>query len=284
MDQAGSGRLRSVAARLLPGKDPTVTVSPDIRYARADDGVHIAYQVLGEGPTDLLFVTLFSNLVHVWQEPRWAAFHERLSSFARLILFDKRGTGLSDRPNQLPTLEARIDDVRVVLDAVGSERATLFGSMEGGQITALFAATDPQRTDRLVLYNTVARHVRSDEHPWGPTPEAWRTWVAEVGERWGDAAFMQRLLRSIDQELARDPSFVAWYTDEARLAASPAAVAEIYRIMGETDITDVLPAIPRSHLAPAPRRSSRHDGVPGLPDPRRRGRRAPRERLPDVGR
>jgi class 3 adenylate cyclase len=220
-----------------------MTPSPDIRYARADDGVNIAYQVLGDGPTDLLFVTLFSNLVHLWQQPRWAAFHERLSSFARLILFDKRGTGLSDRPTELPSLERRMDDVRVVLDSVASERVTLVGSMEGGQMTALFAASHPQRTDRLVLYNTVARYVRSDEHPWGLTPEAWREWVTEVGDGWGNAAFMERHLRSIDAELASDPSFVAWYTDEARMAASPAAAAELYRIMGETDITDVLPAI-----------------------------------------
>src|SRR4028118_1272497 len=126
----------------------------DTHYARSGD-VKIAYQVVGSGPLDLVFVPGFiSNLDHYWDEPSLARFLTRLSSFSRLILFDKRGTGLSDRVGSLPTLEDRMDDVRAVMDAVGSERAALFGISEGGAMSMLFAATYPDRTHALVLYGS----------------------------------------------------------------------------------------------------------------------------------
>jgi pimeloyl-ACP methyl ester carboxylesterase len=129
---------------------------PETRYAKSGD-VHIAYQVIGNGPIDLVFVPGFiSHVDHVWDEPRWAGFLERLASFSRLICFDKRGTGLSDRVSAIPTLEERMDDVRAVMDAVGSERAALFGISEGGPMSLLFAATYPERTVALTLFGSYA--------------------------------------------------------------------------------------------------------------------------------
>src|SRR5437867_4433370 len=125
----------------------------------------IAYQVVGDGPIDLAFVPFAISTVFTWQHPLFATFYKRLASFSRLILFDKRGTGASDRPRTPPTLEAQMDDVRAVLDAVGSEQAALFGAGHGGQMAALFAATYPERTVALVLYSTFARLPgTADEH------------------------------------------------------------------------------------------------------------------------
>src|SRR5919201_4199740 len=130
--------------------------TPETRYAKSGD-VSIAYQVVGEGPLDLVLVPGFvSHLELDWKEPSFARFLGRLASFSRLILFDKRGTGLSDPVTQLPTLEQRMDDVRAVLDAVGSQRAALLGVSEGGPMCALFAATYPDRTDALVIYGSYA--------------------------------------------------------------------------------------------------------------------------------
>ena len=128
-----------------------MTAIPDIRYARSGD-VAIAYQVFGEGPVDLVFVPFFGNIRWSWEQPLFARFPERLASFSRLILFDKRGTGLSDRPRTL-TLETQMDDIRAVLDEVGSERAALLGTIQGSHLCALFAATYPERTRALVLYH-----------------------------------------------------------------------------------------------------------------------------------
>jgi pimeloyl-ACP methyl ester carboxylesterase len=153
---------------------------PETRYAKSGD-VHIAYQVIGKGPFDLVFVPGFiSHVDHVWDEPRWAGFLERLASFSRLICFDKRGTGLSDRVSAIPTLEERMDDVRAVMDAVGSERAALFGISEGGPMSLLFAATYPERTIALTLFGSYALF---------PTavmaPERLAGFLQEVEESWG---------------------------------------------------------------------------------------------------
>ena len=133
--------------------------SPETRYAKTADGVHIAYQVVGDGPVDMVFVMgWLSNVEAMWEEPAFARFLDRLSRFSRLILFDKRGVGLSDRvsDDRLPNLETRMDDVRAVMDAVGSERAVVFGVSEGGPMSMLFAATYPERTVALALYGTAA--------------------------------------------------------------------------------------------------------------------------------
>ena len=143
---------------------------PETRYTRSGD-VNIAYQVVGDGPFDLVYVPGWvSNLEVFWEGTKSRRFFERLASFSRLILFDKRGTGLSDRvrDDELPTLEQRMDDVRAVLDAVGSQRAALLGHSEGGSMSTLFAATYPERTIALVLFGVFAKRLRSDDYPWAP--------------------------------------------------------------------------------------------------------------------
>src|ERR1700730_6509622 len=144
---------------------------PETKYAKSGD-VSIAYQVLGSGKLDLIYVMGWvSNIEYFWQEPSMDRFMRRLSSFSRLIIFDKRGTGLSDKVANLPILEQRIDDVRAVMDAVGSEKAALFGVSEGGTMSAAFAAMHPERTKALIMYGSYAKRVWSVDYPWAPTPE-----------------------------------------------------------------------------------------------------------------
>src|SRR5919204_4194120 len=161
-------RLR-VSTRTRIGMEP-----PETRYTRSGD-VSIAYQVVGEGPLDLVYVPgWISNVELMWEEPSHAHVLDRLARFSRLILFDKRGTGLSDpvQLDRLPSLEERMDDVRAVMDAAGSEHAAVFGFSEGGLMSVLFAATYPERVTALVLYGTFAKRVWSPDYPWAPTPEA----------------------------------------------------------------------------------------------------------------
>jgi pimeloyl-ACP methyl ester carboxylesterase len=161
---------------------------PQTRYAKTTDGVHIAYHVVGTGPFDLVYVPGWvSNVEMMWEEPRLAAFLERLASFARLIVFDKRGTGLSDPvPDpELPGLERRMDDVRAVMDAAGSERAALLGHSEGGNMCILFPATFPERTSALVLVGCFAKRSRADDYPWAPDPVERERDIAETERTWG---------------------------------------------------------------------------------------------------
>ncbi len=161
-----------VSPGILP-VGPALPRPPETMYARSGD-VNIAYQVVGDAPLDLVFVMGWvSHMEYFWREPSFARFLMRLASFSRLILFDKRGTGLSDRVpiDQLPTLEQRMDDVRAVMDAVGSERAALCGVSEGGPMCSLFAATYPEKTLALVMIGTYAKRIRDAEYPWGPTAE-----------------------------------------------------------------------------------------------------------------
>jgi pimeloyl-ACP methyl ester carboxylesterase len=151
----------------------TLTVPPDTRYATARDGVNIAYQVLGKGPPDLVVIFPFvSHLDLNWDSPASARFLEELGRFARVIMFDKRGMGLSDPVDEAPTLEVRMDDARAVMDAVGSERAALFGMSEGATMAVLFAATYPERVSSLILWGAMARAVEDDDYPWAPPREA----------------------------------------------------------------------------------------------------------------
>src|SRR5688500_5103229 len=160
-------------------------MTPETRYAKSGD-VNIAYQVLGSGSPDLIYVMGWvSNIEYFWEEPSMNRFLRRLSSFARLILFDKRGTGLSDKLVNLPTLEQRMDDVRAVMDAVGSERAALFGVSEGGPMSALFAATYPERTTALIMYGSYAKRVWSADYPWAPTPEQRQVFFDSIKNGWG---------------------------------------------------------------------------------------------------
>jgi len=158
---------------------------PETHYARSGD-VNIAYQVVGDGPFDLVFVMGWvSHLEFFWKEPSFARFLRRLASFSRLILFDKRGTGLSDRMSALPTLEERMDDVRAVMEAVGSERAALLGVSEGGPMCSLFAATYPGKTSALVMIGTYAKRLWDPDYPWAPTVENRGMFFDEIRDHWG---------------------------------------------------------------------------------------------------
>jgi class 3 adenylate cyclase/pimeloyl-ACP methyl ester carboxylesterase len=213
---------------------------PEIEYTRSGD-VAIAYQTYGDGPRDLVLVPMFSNLVFPWSNADWRAMYERLASFSRLIMFDKRGTGLSDRPRDLGPLETRMDDIRAVLDAVGAERATLVGMIEGGQTCALFAATYPERTEALVLANTPARAVRAEDYPYGIPEDEWRAQLRDIRERWGARDYFEAQARQINPD--GDEEFVEWFVTCQRFCASPGAALTFYRVYGETDLREMLPTI-----------------------------------------
>ena len=207
---------------------------PEIEYAPSGD-LSIAYQVVGEGPIDLVFAPLMISTVFSWQHPVYTDFYRRLASFSRLILFDKRGTGASDRPRTPPTLEAQMDDVRAVLDAVGSEQAALFGTGHGGVMCALFAATYPERTSALVLYN-----------PWRQlpgTPDEHRAMIREHRQTWGRGDEIERVVREQYPSFADDQDFIRAVKTVIRSSASPSAAAEYIRTVAEADITEVLPTI-----------------------------------------
>jgi class 3 adenylate cyclase len=210
----------------------------ETRYAKSGD-VNIAYQVVGEGPLDLVLVPGFvSHLEIDWEDPGYAHYLSRLASFARLIRFDKRGTGLSDRPGGLPDLETRMDDVRAVMDAAGSERAALFGYSEGGPLSVLFAATYPDRVTALVLYGTYAKRRDPDEdYPWAPTWEARQTYSEELEREWGWESDMQRMSPSADEAMAR------WWSSRARAAASPGAARDLILMNSNIDVRALLPAV-----------------------------------------
>jgi class 3 adenylate cyclase/pimeloyl-ACP methyl ester carboxylesterase len=209
---------------------------PDVRYARSGD-VAIAYQVIGDGPQDVVLVPDWvSNLVWMWHSPYWRGFYERISAFARLIVFDKRGTGLSDRPRFFPDLETRIDDLRAVLDAVGSERAALVASHEGCWMASLFAATFPERTRSLALYHPWLG--RSDPRLEMDSDED----LLDLRNRWGTNEFADEVLAR-QSTLAADEEYRRWHRDDMRLSASPAGAYAFFKMMTEVDFRDVYPAI-----------------------------------------
>ena len=214
---------------------------PETRYARSGD-VNIAYQAVGEGPLDLVYVPGWvSNVELMWQEPRSTRFLERLASFSRLILFDKRGTGLSDPvpESDLPSLEQRMDDVRAVMDAVGSERAALFGHSEGGNMVCLFAATHPDRTVGVVTFGVFAKRLWSEDYPWAPTPEERERYIQEVERMWGSDESLASLTSSGED----DRAFARWLSSYLRQGASPRAAAALARMNTYIDVREVLPTI-----------------------------------------
>ena len=227
-----------VAPRQL---EPALPRPPETMYARSGD-VNIAYQVIGDAPLDLVFVMGWvSHLEYFWREPSFARFLLRLASFSRLILFDKRGTGLSDRVpiNQLPTLEQRMDDVRAVMDAVGSERAALCGVSEGGPMCSLFAATYPEKTTALVMIGTYAKRIRDAEYPWGPTLEQREQFFCAMREQWGGPVGIDERAPSV----ASDPQFRDWWATYLRMGASPGAAVALTKMNAEIDVRNVLPSI-----------------------------------------
>jgi len=212
---------------------------PQTRYTKSGE-VSIAYQVLGQGPPDLVYIPGWvSNIEIFWEEPALARFLTRLASFSRLILFDKRGTGLSDRVAEMPNLEVRMDDVRAVLDAVGSERAALFGSSEGGVMCALFAATYPSRTSALVMHGSYARLTSAQDYPWGPTAEERSAFIDQAMREWGGPIGLDDRAPS----MAHDERFRGWWARYLRLSVSPAAFATLSCMNAQIDIRHVLPAI-----------------------------------------
>ena len=224
-----------------PGVDPLVAGQPQTRYARSGT-VSIAYQVIGDGPRDLVFVAGWvTHLEAGWDEPLLARFRRRLASFSRLILFDKRGTGMSDRvaDRDLPTLEERMDDVRAVMDAAGSERAAILGHSEGGPMAMLFAATYPDRTTALITIGAYARRVWDPEYPWAPTPEQRQRFFDLIERDWGSEVD----LATVAPTLANDEPFKRRYASYSRLSASPGAALVLARMNTDVDVRAVLPAI-----------------------------------------
>ncbi len=214
---------------------------PQTRYARSGE-VNIAYQVLGDGPVDIVFVMGWvSHLEYFWLEPRFARFLRRLASFSRLILFDKRGTGLSDRVpiDQLPTLEQRMDDVRAVMEAAGSKRAVIVGVSEGGPMSALFAATYPERTQGLVMIGTYAKRIRDTSYPWGPTAEQRNRFIESIRDQWGGPVGIEDRAPS----LAGDAAFRSWWAAYLRMGASPSAAIALTRMNAAIDVRHVLEAV-----------------------------------------
>jgi pimeloyl-ACP methyl ester carboxylesterase/DNA-binding CsgD family transcriptional regulator len=209
------------------------------RYARSGD-VNIAYQVVGDGPIDVVLVLGWvSHLAFIWELPAMADFLNRLASFSRLILFDKRGCGMSDRVHPLPTLEQRMDDVRAVMDAAGSKSAALIGISEGGVMSALFAATYPQRADGLIINGSYASALRRPGYPWGLTEEHLGRRMAKVRDRWDTGLTLEGWAPS----QLNNPEAIRWWARFTQTSASPGDAVELLRMNTLIDIRDILATI-----------------------------------------
>jgi class 3 adenylate cyclase len=215
-------------------------VQPETRYASGSDGL-IAYQVVGEGSLDLVYLSGSTSHVDVrWESRQFSTFYEGLASFSRLIGFDRRGNGASDRPSgAMPTWEEWADDLLVVMDAVGSDRAAVFGHLDAGPMAMLFAATYPERTSALVLGNTGARFLVDDDYPQGLTSEFVETYLRFVEERWGTEEFAA----AVSPSVAADPAARQWFAKYMRASASPRAAAAQIRSATELDLRRILPSI-----------------------------------------
>jgi pimeloyl-ACP methyl ester carboxylesterase len=216
----------------------TLSVRPVTRYATAKDGVNIAYQVVGEGTQDLVVIAPFvSHLDLYWDSPASTRFLEKLGEFARVILFDKRGMGLSDPVDEAPTLEVRMDDARAVMDEIGSERAALFGMSEGAPMAILFAATYPDRVSSLILWGAMARAVADDDYPWAPPREALIAANDElIAPLWGQGATIEVFNPSV----ADDPRARELWARLERQSASPGRVRSLFEMFLDFDVRDVL--------------------------------------------
>ena len=224
-----------------PALPEPAAVLPTTRYVRSGD-VNLAYQIVGEGPPDLVLVPGWvSNVECFWEEPRVSRFLRRLASIGRLILLDKRGTGLSDRVpiHSLPTLEERMTDVRAVMDAVGSKRATLVGYSEGGAMCALFAATYPDRAAGLVMIGSYARRLRAPDHPWGVSADDYARNIQVIRRDWGGPLGLEKRAPSV----ANDEAFSRWWARFLRMSASPGAAVTLTEMNRDLDVRHVLPAV-----------------------------------------
>ena len=212
---------------------------PDTRYAKSGD-IHIAYQVVGDGPIDLVFLPgLFSQVEHQWEEPSFAHFLGRLASFSRLIPIDARGTGLSDRAPVLPPMEEQMDDVLAVLDEVGSSSAAFLGLSQAGPMAMLFAASHPQRTKALVLYGTYATPRQRNGYPWGRTAEWMEDYERLIDQKWGSGLFLSQVAPS----RVEDQSFRQWWGRLERLSYGPGNALAYFRMNSEIDVRPILSTI-----------------------------------------
>jgi pimeloyl-ACP methyl ester carboxylesterase/DNA-binding CsgD family transcriptional regulator len=219
-------------------------VQPETRYAKSGP-VNVAYQVVGEGPSDLILVPGFVSHVEVaWEQPRLARFLNRLASFARLIVFDKRGTGMSDPVAAPPSMHQRMDDIRAVMDAAGSSAGTLLGISEGGTLSLLFARAHPERATSLILYGSWARRVAAADYPYGPSEDELEAVIDRMGQAWASGEWWDGGAPSAsDDERHRN-----WWARYLRMAASPAMAQKVIRMNMRMDIRDQLPLIDQPTL------------------------------------
>jgi class 3 adenylate cyclase len=216
---------------------------PDVSYARSGD-VAIAYQTTGAGPTDIVFVRgIAGDLLSTWEQPLLVRHVEGLASHGRLLMLDRRGTGLSDRVREVPSAETTMDDIRAVMDATGSERAVLFTGSTSTGIGVLFAATYPDRCMGLILIDPRIRGIGDADYPWAPPEAEWRTRLAEVRAGWGDRAYLEDLAREWAPEAADDPAFREWFVWHMRRSLSPGAALTSFRAAMDLDVRDVLGAV-----------------------------------------
>jgi pimeloyl-ACP methyl ester carboxylesterase len=216
---------------------------PDVRYARSGE-VSIAYATVGEGPVDVVFVRGFAgDLISAWEQPLLRRFIEDVAEFARVTMLDKRGTGLSDRVREVPTLETRMDDLRAVMDDVGAEDAVVWTAQEGARLASLLAATYPERTRGLVLFDPSAKGRRTADYPWALDEAEWRTRLREIREGWGRTEFLDARLAEWAPERCDDPDFRLWFLAHMRRGLSPGSALAFFRMTMESDVTDVLPVV-----------------------------------------
>jgi class 3 adenylate cyclase len=214
-----------------------------VSYARSGD-VAIAYQLVGEGVPDIVFVRgIAGDLLSTWEQPLLVRHVEGLAACGRVIMLDKRGTGLSDRVREVQSVEATMDDVRAVMDAVGSESAVLWTGSTSTGISVLFAATYPERCAGLVLFDPRIRGIRSADYPWAQTEEEWRARLAQVRAEWGERGFLEDLAREWAPEVAEDDGFRDWFVWHIRRSLSPGAALTWFRAAMELDVSDVLAAV-----------------------------------------
>ena len=208
-------------------------------YARSGE-VNVAFQVIGEGPPDLVLVPGFvSHVEAAWKWPYLARFLRRLASFSRLIVFDKRGTGLSDPTKRSPNLEERVDDIRAVMDAAGADRAPLFGVSEGGALSIAFAAGYPERVTSLVLYGSYSRKVADRDYPWGVSPERLELFLERFDEAWATGAWWD----IVYPDLTTDPASQEQWARYLRAGASPGMARDLMRTNGQIDVRGLLETI-----------------------------------------
>ncbi len=216
-------------------------IKPKTKYAKSGD-VNIAYQVIGNGQVDFIYVPGWvSNIDMLWIDPKISQFLVKLTKFSRLILFDKRGTGLSDRVSPTCTLEERMDDIRSVMDAVGIDKAILFGHSEGGTVSTLFAATYPERTIALINFGVFAKRKYAKDYPWAPKPEEREVFYKTIKEHWGNGQKMG--LEWIMPSLVNDKKYYDWFASYLRSSASPGAALALARMNTEADVTSILNTI-----------------------------------------